>query len=336
MSMERAIRRNQDHNVEFGEAARIVAPSEEQKRLTAEWLLPYQEAIVSDVTGIRKTVDIALRKDPEIRAGDRFWHKTYPEGRCGEIRDQVLKMMQTEMLDRSKPGLQALKNFVRQGGLVKKFWGIDNGKYFQNAIQVGDAILDVANDTVDRTKPPVVFYPHLSEAPIKNIETIIEFAKIAETYWEADIYPNIYFPRLAPVFPIVSIRPPRGNMRSHTLHLEGDAAHLLIPSARTAQDNHMFGLSSDFIFNSPYREKRLPEKMLSGLFESDFLKRLNGVRPDGMFRVSANPDEVKEAFAAFHFDQEMEDVPEEYIKDMLNILKYAERITDSPLVAIKE
>ncbi len=319
MSMERSMWRNIVKNSDSHLESRLIIPDETQKGLTERWVLPYQEAIVEDVAGIRKEVDRDLLKDPEIRAAMRFWDRKYPEGMCGDITVAVIEKLHGQMHDRSQPGLQALKNFVRQGGVMHGFWGVDKGVYFQNAIQIGNAILDVANDTVDRTKPPVVFHPHIDSAPIKNIEDFTEFATVAESYWKADVYPNIYFPHLAPVFPAVSIIPPRGGMQDEWLQLETDPLNLVFQNATTLRDNHMFGLSSDFIFKSPYSEKRLPEAMLSALFESALVKRIQAQRPGGMFDLTADPDKAKEVIQSFHFDSGMDDFPKSYDKEFEEI-----------------
>jgi len=203
--MERNVRHNTPRN-EF--VNRLLPPTPEQTELTRRWILEYRDLILSDVQVLRERADKKLLRDPKVRAQTRQWDRPYPLGYCGEIRNEVMDQLQGGMLDRGHPGLQAVKSFVREGGVIQPFWGIDSQKYFQNAIQIGDSILDVANDTVDRSKPPIVFYPSVAEAPIKRIEDFGEYASVAESYWNYDVYPNIYLPAFAPIFPYVVIEPP--------------------------------------------------------------------------------------------------------------------------------
>lgn len=332
MSMERAIKRNVDRNVTSAEhLMRLIPPSEDQKALTSEWVLPYAELIVADVSGIRTEVDKKLRKDPGIRAGSRAWGKEYPEGRCQEIRDAVLGQMEKDMLDRQYPGLQALKNFVRQGGVVKPFWGIDQGKYFQNAIQLGDAILDVANDTVDKSKVPVVLYPNVHEAPIRPIEHFSEFADVVEKYWGYTVYPNIYLPWFAPVFPVLVVRPPAAGITSdNRLYLERNAIDLAYKNILTVRDGHAFGLSSEFLLGSPYGERRLPKDMYNSLLEDPRLRSLQQKRPD-IFRITDDPDEARHELAQQHVPAEGADF-RDYLKHMYRVADQA-RIFEERVLA---
>ena len=240
---------------------------------------------------------------------------------CGTIVVAVFEKMQNEMQDRSLPGLQALKGFVRQGGLIKPFWGIDKDIYFQNAIQIGDSILDVANDTVDPSKPPLVFHPNVGDSQLRSIENFTEFAHVAEKYWNADVYPNIYFPELAPIFPVISIDPPKGKFRATTLRLDNDALNVDLENFATVDDDHMFGLSSGFLFKSPYSGKRLPREMEEALFNGDMLKRLQKLRPNGMYRVTNDPYEARKAIESFNYYPEMQKLPENYSASLLKFVK---------------
>ena len=335
MSMERAIRRNAERADPF-EDRRILPATFEQRQLTEKWILPYSEALVNDVEKLRMNVDRTLQKDPETRARMKFWDKRYPEGLCGEVRNAVFEEMETGMMDRGNPGLQALKNFVREGGVMKRFWGIDKGIYFQNAIQIGNSILDVANDTVDVTKPPVVFYPSLDEAPIQNIKDLTEFADVAEKYWGADVYPNIYLPQLAPLFPVLSIHPAKGADRRDTLRLENDALGLEMENITALRDSHMFGLSSDFLFKSPYSDKRLSDDMLERLFDSSVIKRLQSFRPGGLFDVTANPEIAQNVIGSFHYDKDMSEFPESYASEIREMERGGRVINGIPLVSVKK
>ncbi len=334
--MERAAKRNLDSTQQLLERGRIASPNELQRQLTETWILPYQELIIEDVGVLRKEADKSLEKDSEIRQQLRSWDKKYPEGFCREINAAVYDRMMGAMLDRSLPGLQAVKNFIREGGIVQKFWGIDKGRYFQNAIQIGNSILDVANDTVDPSKPPVVFYPNMGEAPLKNIETIAEFADVVESYWDREVYPNIYFPHLAPVFPVLSIMAPRGPVKDEILGFETDNLILAFNNIGTVRDGHLFGLSSDFIFHSTYSDKRIPDAMLANLFESENVRKLQRRRPGGLFEVTDDPEKAREVFASYHYYPGMTEIPKSCTDDFVEQARFARGLERAILAKVRK
>ncbi len=115
----------------------------------------------------------------------------------------MLTLMSREPVPAHMSGLQALHDFVRAGGVVKRVWGALRGGYFQNAIQVGTWYLDVANDTVNPQKPKIEFLP-LAEANFNNIGSYFEFARVAQLYWKCRTIPNRYFPNLAAFYPAIT------------------------------------------------------------------------------------------------------------------------------------
>jgi hypothetical protein len=323
MSIETDIERNRKKNTIHPKFLnRLLPVTKEQSELTKRWILKYQEEILNDVRILRTKADKTLTSDPNIIERTRIWKRKYPKGFCHEIRDEVFRLIKDGMLNRDMQGLQAMKNFVREGGVIQKFWGIGKDMYFQNAIQIGDSILDVANDTVDHTKEPVVFYPSVYEAPIRRIENFDDFASVAEKYQGKDVYPNIYFPWLAPVFPVLTIIPPeKTRIGKYELVICDDTGDLLTKNFYDARwkgdDASLFGLSSDFLTKGHYAHKRLPKEMLDNLLNDSGLSKFSTQEsklPD-MFRVSTDPEDALAEIAHFHInDKESEEDMSRHLK----------------------
>ena len=83
MSMEGKIRRNWEHS-EIPGRSRLDPVTEKQKSLTQEWILPYQEAILEDISSIRREVDKELQQSIEVRRAMRFGIKSTRKG-CVEL-----------------------------------------------------------------------------------------------------------------------------------------------------------------------------------------------------------------------------------------------------------
>jgi hypothetical protein len=318
MSIENSIKRNRKENTTIFDDHRIVKFTKEQEKATQEWIVPHAQEIVADAEDIRKKVDAILLKRLDLKNQLRLHNEVYPEGMCNFIVSEFSYLMKGELLNRDYRGMQAVKNFVRAGGLIQPFWGVDKDMYFQNAIQLGTSILDVANDTVDRKKPPVVFYPDSTEAPLKNIESMAQFADIAEKYWRVDVYPNIYLPWFAPAFPMLFIR--RSNYdgkAADNLMLETQTSHLMVRNLHTLREEHLFGLSSDFLFKSHYSEKHLPPDMLEMLLggEKEWWKAQQRRRPD-VFKITADPADAEAALRRFYLREDAKEIPEEYIREL--------------------
>ena len=99
-------------------------------------------------------------------------------------------------------GCLALRRFLAAGGEMRRVWGDLRGSYFQNAFQIGTLYVDVANDTVVRSKPKVEILP-FEASGLVAINDYSHFAKIAESYWSVTAWPNHIFPEIAPFFPLL-------------------------------------------------------------------------------------------------------------------------------------
>ena len=190
--------------------------------LTARWLGP----ILGDLE--RLMLDLRLGVDRDVKSGALALPRRrypFPKGYCREITDAVLHRLTRRIAAPDTPAAVALAAFVREGGRLGPIWGDLRGRYFQNAVQIGDLYVDVANDTVDITKPKVEILP-LDESGLRDISDIGHFASIAGLYWGGAVWANTVFPRLAPVFPVIHAGPD-GRVALHPVGLSLFAENLI-------------------------------------------------------------------------------------------------------------
>lgn len=166
-------------------------------------------AVTEDLFALRAEADAEL--SPGIAEGGREeGHGGYPIGYCKPIRDHGLaRLLSSGADDAGRPAFEAVRAFRRSGGVVKGVWGIQKGRYFQNAIQFGDLCIDLANDTVDPSRPAVELLP-MDEAQFEEILSFERYAEVAERYWGCEIYPNRHFPEIAAMYPVLALWPGRG------------------------------------------------------------------------------------------------------------------------------
>jgi len=195
-----------------------VTPAPLPPSLSPEPLLPMEPALNDPVQAALTAAHLAdpealaayfrrLRAalDPELR--DRFptfAGKAYPLGRCREIRDAVFAALEDRIRRPRDAADSALAAFLTGGGAARKIWGVLRDTYFQNAIQLGAWYVDVANDTVVASKPPVEILP-IAAADMMAVRDYAHFAAIASIYWDVTVYRNSVFPRLAAIFPLVCV-----------------------------------------------------------------------------------------------------------------------------------
>ncbi len=133
--------------------------------------------------------------------------KPYPYGYCQEITLGVLERLRLRMKSHAlAAGNGALHAFLAKGGEARCVWGVLRGTYFQTALQIGDLYVDVANDTVVPTKPKVEILP-MAESGLEAVRDAWHFAEIAERYWGMRVYTNHALPSLAPVVPMIGVKP---------------------------------------------------------------------------------------------------------------------------------
>jgi len=180
-----------------------IAPLPSDAELSGKCLAPVKAELLELARRHRQQADDHLRPVAmkqafrERTSPDMFGEpQSYPVGYCRQIRDLVWKSLSGEPLVQS----------LRQKGLTwKKVYFIQDGREFQNAIQCGDRLLDVARDTVDPSREPVELAP-LDELTWENFNDWRRFAEVAAHYYRLDVYPNIYFPLLFPLVPFLAVR----------------------------------------------------------------------------------------------------------------------------------
>ncbi|AUG53412.1 hypothetical protein [Thalassospira marina] len=172
-----------------------------QINLTKTWLLPHLDALYADLQQLRTAFDNAYRNSPEVTQNPR---RTYPKGYCLEISKGVQNLLQAQINNPTTPAMQALREFCMRGGVAKRIWGNLRNSYFQNAYQFGSLYVDVANDTVNPSKPQVEILPW-AKSGFYAIRDYTKYALLAEAYWGGKVYPNRYLPELAVMFPIIFV-----------------------------------------------------------------------------------------------------------------------------------
>lgn len=211
-----------------------------QVKLTKKYLLPRIKELHNDMLLLRQQYDQSF--DVSLNKGG----KSYPEGFCQEITLGVKSLLEQKVGSATSPGLVAIRDFVRNGGLAKRVWGNLRNQYFQNAFQFGSLYVDVSNDTVDIRKDKVEILP-LSKARMFPINDYDGYADLAEKYWKGQVYPNRVLPDLAVMFPLFLIAPD-GNIGLH--------ANYQTILYRNMQ--HDFALSEKFLFRNKRKALELP------------------------------------------------------------------------------
>lgn len=174
-----------------------------QETPTRQRLLPRMEAIVERLLAHRAEVDaqfLARQTDrrlsaESITAGEASL-ANYPIGFCGSIRDRVLDRLVADA---------DFRELIGPDVVLKKVFVLLKDRYFQNALQLGNLYVDVANDTVFVHKPKVE-WARIAEVDFKNAEDWSEVAEVGRRYYEIELYPNLLFPLAFPASPFFAIR----------------------------------------------------------------------------------------------------------------------------------
>ncbi|MEN9647730.1 MAG: hypothetical protein RLY57_534 [Candidatus Parcubacteria bacterium] len=275
-----------------------------QRELTQQFILPYQDEIIEGLHDMRREVDAILRVRSDVQEDLARWGKVYPIGQCAVIRNAMLDKIHEQLVRPFHKGVDRLKVFIDNGGRIEAFWGIDKEQYFENAILIGTAVVDVANDTVDPNKDPIEFYSDHEISPLKIINTFEQVARIAEKYWNYDVYPNIYFPELAPVFPLLAIVDAKKGEGDSVkgLILMQDFVDLHERNITTVCEGYPCGLAYEFLFKSTYVHKRLSREMEQHLITSVSAQTFDAHNKI-CFRLGDNLDEVRRVFEVLQMNQ---------------------------------
>lgn len=190
-----------------------------QQALTEQHLLPTLGPLMTLMQGIRASLD------PVLRAAQPFkWGKPYPLGQCLEISLAVKRRLReinpVTLSGEAAQGHAALAAFLAAGGHMHQVWGDLRGAYFQNAFLAGTLYIDVSNDTVVPTKPPVEMLP-FEQAGLTPVADFAHYTRLANRYWQAQVVPNHLLPELAPHYPLFAHIPGVG------WRLEADSGYMV-------------------------------------------------------------------------------------------------------------
>ncbi|AWY00369.1 hypothetical protein A8139_10425 [Marinomonas primoryensis] len=169
------------------------------KDMKITWTSEQVDAVVKSLAYLRLLADLDL-----VPRYPHFGEKTYPLGRCKEIRDAVFALLQEKLPQSTDPGLILMRDMLSKGAVLKKIWGSLRDEYFQNAMVLGDWYLDVSNDTVNPNKPRVEVLPIVTSG-FSDISSFEQFVKVARSYWNVKVYRNDIFPALAPFMPMIYV-----------------------------------------------------------------------------------------------------------------------------------
>lgn len=174
----------------------------DQEAPTRRRLLPNIEAIVERLHFHRAAVDAvffakrAIVSPTSSAIAGEADLAGYPLGFCGQIRDQVLDRLLADAAFRELIGTEVV---------LKKIFVLLKGVYFQNALQLGNLYVDVANDTVFIDKPKIEWL-RIEDVRFENAESWRAVAAVGRRYYEVELYPNLLFPLAFPSAPYFAIR----------------------------------------------------------------------------------------------------------------------------------
>ncbi len=185
-----------------------VIDASRQQALTEQHLLPVIGALMALMQGIRLSLDPLLRAVQPTK-----WGKPYPLGQCLEIslaaKRRLRELNPATLTGDAAKGHAALAAFLAAGGHMHQVWGDLRGEYFQNAFLAGTLYIDVSNDTVVPTKPPVEILP-FAQARLSPVADFAHYTRLANRYWQAQVVPNHILPELAPYYPLFAHIPSMG------------------------------------------------------------------------------------------------------------------------------
>ena len=174
----------------------------DQEAPTRRLLLTNIEAIVARLHMHRAAVDeFFLAKRTGLGAASHAIRgeatlAAYPVGFCGDIRDRVFDRLREDRVFHSLAGPDVV---------LKKVFVLLKGIYFQNALQLGNLYVDVANDTVFTEKPKIE-WARIEDVPFENADSWPAVAAVGRHYYGVELYPNLLFPLAFPSAPYFAIR----------------------------------------------------------------------------------------------------------------------------------
>lgn len=189
-----------------------------QQTLTERYLLPALPALRALMQELRARIDPELAARSPARLG-----QPYPRGQAMEITQAVREAMRQldagTLPPQAAEGFGALDAFQAHGGSMRLVWGVLHGTHFHGAFLFGTLHVDVAGDATgsQRGKVDIVPFRQARFTPVRDHR---HYALLANTAWQATVFPNHVLPGLAPYAPLIMLIP-GGSVR-----IESDAAYM--------------------------------------------------------------------------------------------------------------
>jgi hypothetical protein len=243
--------------------------------------------------------EVQISVDNQKESRNKQFLEVFPIGACYAITHAAFPVMKKRIEENSK--LNFVKCFIENGGVFKVIWGQLRNEFFQTCFQLGAYYVDISNDTVVVTKPKLEICL-LKDSAFKNISTFQEFFDIKEKYHEVEIYPNLYFPNLAPFVPAFSVQNGKVTLLSRYF------LFLLIVRLNGLELNTY--LANNFT-------KKLPDNLLQAV-ENQF----SSIQGNSYFNALTEKIEYNLSHVAWQFsEQDLSKLEESYEKTM-RILKF--------------
>ena len=217
-----------------------IVVSDTQQKLTQKFVIPIIDKLIDTIKKYREEFDKNYLNNITFSNNKVAYgiidSKEYPKGHCRIIRDGLFEKLKNNPI---------IEELIKKGVIFKEVFVILNNSYTQNGIQLGSLFIDVANDTVNKQEK--IYYKNIKELNYKNLENYNSYYKMLEKYLKLSIYPNIYMPKVANIFPAVAID---SENRCHLL------LHQEIILYKDISKN--FALSKKFLKKNKFKNKILP------------------------------------------------------------------------------
>jgi hypothetical protein len=236
-----------------------------QKSLTQAVVMPKIEQIMRDLSLMRDKFDHAFyqkhKHEIKTRTQKKIYGNTdvldYPIGFCQLIRDGLFDQFIQ---------LEVIKQLIQQGVICKKVYLILDDRYFQNAIQLGHLLIDVANDTANPTEARIYYKP-LDDINYSNFNAYEKYFKIAEKYLNLKFYPNRLLPQISDIYPVFA------------LSADGICSLFLHQEILLYKDISMnFKLSEDFKHSTYFQNRNLPAPYRQDIKKLDIEVTMGGIK----------------------------------------------------------
>lgn len=222
--------------------------SKQQRELAQKYILPIIDElmdliILSRIEFDREYLELNSSNGGSANAiyGEIDIHH-YPVGHCSIIRDGVFEMMKKS---------DVVESLIEKGILFKQLFVILDGSYTQNAIQLGNLFIDVANDTVN-PKKEAVYCEAIEDINFENLKEYNSYYEMVENYLNLKLYPNLYLPKIADIFPMIA------------LDVEGRCTLFMQQEVILYKDiSENFALAKKFRASNSFQNRVLPEPYIA-------------------------------------------------------------------------